>query len=169
LIGLLGDNSLAIRRDAATALGRIGRNEATPPLLAALRGSADRYLVHAIVLALIRIGNAAPLASALRDPDSSVRRGALLAMDQIDGSGLTPDQVVPLLDPGQPLLKEAALAAIARHPGWGDRTREFFRDALSRSIETPQREDLRQELVSFSGTPGVQELIATVLAASSWR
>lgn len=160
LIKLLGDESLPVRRDAATALGRIGQPEAAVPLLTVLRGVSDRYLEHAVIYALIRIGDARPLVSALRDADPSVRRGALLAMDQIEGSGLTPDQVVPLLDPTQPPLKSAALSVIARHPGWGDRARNYFRDALRRPIEPAQREELSQELAAFSESNAIQELIA---------
>jgi putative membrane-bound dehydrogenase-like protein len=164
LIKRLADDSLPVRRDAATALGRIGRADASAPLIAALRGNGDRYLEHAIIYALIRIADARPLVAALGDADPSVRQGALLALDQIDGSGLLPDQVLPLLDPGEPRLKDAALSVIARHPGWGDRTRDFFRQTLSRPIDPALADTLRQELVSFSASPGVQELIASVLS-----
>lgn len=164
LIKLLKDNTPSVRRDVATALGRIGQPAAAVPLINALRNNSDRYLEHAIIYALIRIGDAKPLSTALHDSDESVRRGALLALDQIDGSGLTAVNVLPLLDPGQPLLKEAALSVIARHPGWGDETRLFFRDALSRTIDPAHEDELRQELVSFSESPAIQQVIASALA-----
>lgn len=166
LVKLLNDQSLPVRRDAATSLGRIGQADAAAALLAALRGVTDRYLDHAIIYALIRLGDARPLVPALRDPDPSVRRGALLAMDAIDGSGLTPEQVVPLLDPTQPLLERAALAVISGHSGWGDRSRAFFQDALSRPIDSSRREELRQQLVSLSASPAIRDLIVGVLTDS---
>lgn len=166
LIALLKDDSLPVRRDAATALGRLGLPPATPPLIEALRNNSDRYLEHAIIYALIRIGDVKPLDSALKDPDESVRRGALLALDQIDGSGLNAVQVVSLLDSSQPMLKEAALSVIARHPGWGDRTRDFFRETLSRPIDPANSDELRQELISFSESPAIQQVITGALSDS---
>lgn len=166
LTALLKDSALPVRRDTATALGRIGLAAATPPLIEALRNISDRYLEHAIIYALIRIGDAKPLDTALRDPDETVRRGAMLALDQIDGSKLNPIEVVGLLDPSQPLLKSAALSVIARHPGWGEETRLFFRDSLLPPIDPAHKDELRQELVSFSENPAIQQVIADALARS---
>src|SRR5262249_27539526 len=42
----VSDAMPAIRREAATALGRIGRGDAVPALLDALRGGGDRFLEH---------------------------------------------------------------------------------------------------------------------------
>lgn len=166
LTHLLKDNSLPVRRDAATALGRIGLPAATPALIEALRNNSDRYLEHAIIYALVRIGDVRPLDSALDDRDESVRRGALLALDQIDGSGLNAIEVLPVLDPSRPLLKSAALSVIARHPGWGEQTRLFFRDALLPPIDPAQEDVLRQELVSFSENPAIQQVIVDALRRS---
>ena len=163
LIKRMKDPSLAVRRDAATALGRIAQPVATAPLLEGLRGEADRYLEHAIIFAMIRINDPPPVEAALGDPDPSVRRGALLALDQIDGAGLRADRVLPLLDPAEPRVKAAALSVIGRHPGWADRMFDYFRQALGRPIDPAHADELRQELLSFSTSPRVQELIAGAL------
>src|SRR5262249_52524935 len=42
-----------VRREAATALGRLGRPEAVPALLNGLRDTTDRFLEHALIYALI--------------------------------------------------------------------------------------------------------------------
>ena len=59
---------------------------AVPALLDALRGSPDRFLEHAIVYALARIRDEQSTRKGLEDPDPSVRRGAQLALDKMNGS-----------------------------------------------------------------------------------
>jgi glucose/arabinose dehydrogenase len=58
---------------------------AVPALLDALRGTPDRFLEHAIVYALARIQDAQATRKGLQDPDPSVRRGAQLALDRMNG------------------------------------------------------------------------------------
>src|SRR5205814_4666958 len=70
-----------VRREAATALGRIGSRAAVPALMAALSGNTDRFLDHSLIYALIRIADHDETAKGLSDPDVYVRRGALLALD----------------------------------------------------------------------------------------
>lgn len=74
---------------------------AVPVLLEALRGSPDRFLEHAVVYALIRIGDRAGTTKGLQDPDASVSRGARLALDQMgpDESASGPS---PQTQPAQP-------------------------------------------------------------------
>ncbi|MBX6315815.1 MAG: HEAT repeat domain-containing protein, partial [Isosphaeraceae bacterium] len=100
LSGLVAsDRSPAVRREAATALGRLGHREVVPTLREALRAGPDRFLEHALLLALIRLDDREATRLGLEDPDPRVRRGTLIALDQMDHGGLTPQQVIPLLDP----------------------------------------------------------------------
>src|SRR6185437_13712895 len=98
LLTMLAGDEPAARRAAATALGRLKRTEATQALLQGLGGDNDRFLDHALVYALIEIADRRATLAGLSDPRPRVRRGALIALDQMDGGPLTRGQVVPLLD-----------------------------------------------------------------------
>src|SRR5687767_5357214 len=108
----------AVRREAATAVGRIGDKSAAPFLLQSIRLGGDRFLEHALIFALIRIADREGMVAALHDPSAAVRRAALIALDQMDGGSLTPDLVTPLLDPIDPALQQTALKVITSRPGW---------------------------------------------------
>ena len=66
-----------VRREAATALGRIGDRTAVPALLDALNGAGDRFAEHAMIFALIRIGDQPGTRKGLEVASSATRRGAL--------------------------------------------------------------------------------------------
>src|SRR5207237_2412689 len=115
---LASSKNLAVRRQAALALGRLRQPAAIPALFAALKVGGDRFLEHALIYALIQIADAQGLAKGLSDPSPIVRRAALMALDQRDGSTLTRDQVTPLLNTDDPALQQTALAVITARPGW---------------------------------------------------
>jgi len=137
-----------IRRKAAEALGRIGKVEAVPSLLASLRrGAGDSFLEHSLVYALIRIGAFDATLPALSDGDPCVRRAALIALDQMNGAEqpleqplarghallnpyrgdtfrytanqtLAREHIAPLLGADDPALRLAVLNVVSRRPGW---------------------------------------------------
>src|SRR4030095_13411421 len=81
---VVADPMPAVRREAATALGRIGQANAVPVLLKALHLGGDRFLEHARIYALIRIADRSATVPGLDDPDPNVRRAVLLALDQME-------------------------------------------------------------------------------------
>src|SRR5262249_39559005 len=82
----------AARRQAAAALGQIGDPRAAGALIEASADAGDRFVEHSIIYSLITLGQPAPLLDALRRPEPGVRKAALIALDQIDGSPLRPEQ-----------------------------------------------------------------------------
>src|SRR5262249_12736561 len=82
-----------LRREAATALGRIRHAPAVPALFEALRGGGDRFLEHALIYALIRIADRQRTLKGLTDPSPVIRRAALIALDQMDNGKLTRELV----------------------------------------------------------------------------
>lgn len=162
LTKLLADPSLAVRRAAAEATGRIGdATAATPALLAAVDANGDWVLAHSLTYALIELGDGAALAEALKNSSPKVRKAALTAMDQMPDSPLKPGQVIPALsDPHDP-LRETAGWIVGRRAEWGDALASVLKEQLARPEAHPQ---LGAQLASLSKAPAVQRLIAERLA-----
>ncbi len=93
---------------AAMALGRLGRKDAVPLLLALLKENADRdpYLRHAAVMGLAWIGDVPSLLAAQKDASPAVRMGALLALRRL-GRG---EVATALTDAIPKIVLEAARA-----------------------------------------------------------
>jgi HEAT repeat protein len=117
----------SVRREAATALGRIKSPAAVPALLDGLLVGGDRFLEHALIFALIEIADRDATLKGLQHTNSAVRRGALIALDQMEGGNLTSDMVLPYLDPADPVLQQTALWVISHHSDWGKELVGFFR------------------------------------------
>ncbi len=95
---VVDDTQAEIRREAATALGKLKAGGAVDSLLTGLRGETDRFLEHALVYALIEIGDREATIKGLADSSPRARRGALIALDQMEGGDLAKELVAPLLD-----------------------------------------------------------------------
>lgn len=159
----------ALRRKAAEALGRIRDARSVPALFESLRkGVSDRFLEHAIIYALIHIGDCQATRDALRDPNPHVRRAALIALDQIDGGHLSREQVLPLLDTDDPELQQAVFEVISRREGWVDAIQGLARDWLRNSgLSDEQQQSLVGVLIAYSTQPEIQQLIAEALGDSA--
>jgi putative membrane-bound dehydrogenase-like protein len=161
---LVGSDAAPIRREAATALGRLRGRDAVPSLLTALRAGGDRFLDHALIYALITIDDREATLPGLQDPSPLVRRGALIALDQMDGGGLTRDLVMPLLECSDLAVQHAVLEVIAGRTDWARAMIGWLRRELARA----EREDSRhgtllEELLAFCRDSEVQDLIARSL------
>jgi putative membrane-bound dehydrogenase-like protein len=158
----LGDADAAVRREAATGLGRLRRRESVPALLDGLGGGSDRFLEHALIYALIEIADREATGRGLHDASPAVRRAALIALDQMDGGNLTRAQVTPFL--GDADTQDTALAVIAAHPGWAKETVGLLGEWLAQEKPDARRERaLRTALLAFSKEAAVQELVAKAL------
>jgi putative membrane-bound dehydrogenase-like protein len=149
------------RRAAAEALGRLGDRSAVPPLLEAVGSAADRVLEHSLTFALIEIGDRERTAEGLQSSNVRVRRAALVALDQMDGGGLQPAEVMKDLASPDSVLKETAWWIASRHPEWGGTLAGFLRDRLARPGQAPaERDALVRDLAQFARGPAIQELLA---------
>ncbi|HWB09234.1 MAG TPA: PVC-type heme-binding CxxCH protein [Pirellulales bacterium] len=160
LLSLLAREELPLRLTVAEALGRIGRSDAVPALLTALSGKTDRFLEHAIVYALIRINDRNRTAEGLADANPRVRRGALVALDQMADGRLTRQEVVGLLDTDDAELQQAALDCMSRR-GWAADTVAVLTDWLALTNRTAeQTRSLIGALLAFSSDETIQQLVA---------
>jgi putative membrane-bound dehydrogenase-like protein len=159
------DTTPAVRREAATSLGRLGDAAAVPALLAALRTGGDRFLEHALIYALIELDVPQATRAGLHDPSPLVRRGALVALDQMDHSDLARDEVARLLDTDDRALQQAALQVLARR-GWSAEVVQLLTAWLGDPAAAAQQEaSLRGVLLAFAADESVQALLAEKLAS----
>lgn len=108
LVKLTTDESARVRFYATLGLGKLGRTEAIPAVLAVLKDNADKdpYLRHAGVMALTWIGDVPSLKAAAKDASRSVRMGSLLAMRRLQ----RPEIAQFLQDSDMGIVREAARA-----------------------------------------------------------
>lgn len=153
----------ATLRVAAEALGRIGDRGAVPMLLAQLaQPSNDRFLEHSIVFALIEINDPVATADGLKSDSAAVRRGALIALDQMDAKALTAEQLAAQLWSTDPRTRDAARWIAGRHSDWGDALAATLRQRLDAAAKAaPQEADeLAAQLAGLAKSPAVAALIA---------
>jgi putative heme-binding domain-containing protein len=161
-----GDKSSPVRREAATALGRIGTAEAIPVLLKSLAGVTDRFLEHALIFALIRLDNREQTVAGLNDRSPEVRRGALIALDQMDHGKLSQEDVTPALDTDSARLQQAALKVISRHSGWANQITDLSKRWLAEPELTDDRQSvLRGVFLAYAKDASIQKLISQSLAS----
>jgi len=162
------DSDLAVRREAATALGRIGQKSSVPALLQGLQAAgADRFLEHALIYALLELNDPDAVRPALADPHPHVRRAALIALDQMPSGSLTREEVVKLLDQGDPPLRQAVLSVVERR-GWGAELVGRIETWLKN--DAPQDQDhewLRAALLAFPREPRLQVSLGEALGRNS--
>lgn len=121
---LLSDAEPAVRRQAAATLGMQGCIEAIPQLISALdRDGLDRAEEHAIIYALIEMGDASAIRSAWRALPSGMTsmpqwRGMVIALDQIDGGDLQWNEVELGLDSKDAASRQVVANIAKRHPEW---------------------------------------------------
>jgi putative membrane-bound dehydrogenase-like protein len=159
----VNDAEPAVRREAATALGRIRRSAAVPALLAALRRGGDRFLEHAQIYALIAIADRAATLEGLHSDHPRVQRGTLLALDQMEGGNLTREQVVPLLNQSDGALQQTAWTVITTHPDWADAVVNLLRKWLAEGAVSGRSEMLKNAVLAFCKDPALQATVAEAL------
>lgn len=159
ILKALKDPALHLRRDAATALGRLREKSAVPALFDAVRAGADRFLEHSLIFALIRIDDREGTLPGLSDTNANVRRAALIALDQMDHGNLAREQVTPLLDPSDLALQQAALSIITAR-GWSAELLGLLRTWVAAEHPNPE---LSAILVAFAKDAAVQDLVAQSL------
>lgn len=171
-------------RMAAEALGRIGDRRAVGALLTAARtlnsktftasgtpeDQAGQVLEHSLTYALIEIGARDEVRALLQSStDPRVIRVALVALDQMEGGGLQPGDVIGRLDSNVPVLKRTAGWVVGHHAEWGGALASFFQTRLTTKFPAAaERGELQLQLAQLATAAAIQDLLAaTALDASA--
>jgi len=164
LMEMVNHDQPASRRQAATALGQIGDARAVPALIAAAARAEDRFNEHSVTYALIELKNPGATVEALKSVNPKIRKTALIALDQMDHSPLTAQQLTPLLSDQDKDLRKAALWVAAHHPDWSGSVLAFLETRL-RAPGFPGSEaaPVRDALLSYCADPAVQKTVADLL------
>ena len=172
LMGHLQDPSMALRRSAAEALGRIGDVLTVGPLIRAAAGCSDRTLEHSLIYALIEIANPEVTAAFVGNSElpAECRRVALIALDQMEGSTLKSQMVTPLLMASDPILKETASWLVGHHPEWARDLAGFFTDQLGRRDLSPNElVKFRSLLGQFAKDESIEKLLAEIVREAPYK
>jgi putative membrane-bound dehydrogenase-like protein len=165
LMAMARKDQPAARRQAIAALGQIGESGAVAALLDAAANPEDRFVEHSAIYSLILLRQPAPVEKALDDPRPKVRKAALIALDQMDGSPLQREHVANALRSSSGDVRSAALWAVSHHPDWADVVHTYLSERLHDPEATArEKAGLREVLLAFAGNSGTQELIASLLA-----
>jgi putative membrane-bound dehydrogenase-like protein len=166
--GLLTGSSLHVRRAAAEALGRIGDAAVVPVLIEPLAKENDRGMEHALIYALIEIGNRDTLLDTLKSSNLRQRRAALIALDQMENGKLEAATVAAELSASDPGVKRTATWIIGRHPEWGDTIAGLLGERLAaKNLSPADRDELTDLLARFAKTVAVQSLLSNAIEKSA--
>lgn len=162
---LLEHEHPAVRREAATTLGRLKSADAVAPLANALESADDPFLEHALIYALIRIQQPAATAKGLMHSSSRVQRGVMLSLDQMGEDALNWDHVAPLLQTSDARLKQSALEVVAKRPLWINDLVDYVDRELNRkNLDESRLQGLKNLMTALAPQPRMQQLIADRLA-----
>lgn len=137
LVARLGDDSQAVQREAAHALGRLRNPAAIPALGGASALPRDPMLTHALILALIEIDAPAETKKLLAHREPLARRAALIALDRSAAGQLEAGPVFAALEDSHPALRSAALDIAVRHLEWAPAAAKFIAATDPRNHSTP--------------------------------
>ncbi len=154
-----------VSRQAATALGQIGDVSAIPSLLKAVSRTSDRFVEHAVIHTLIELGQPEPLLAALKSPSGQVKKAALTALDQMDGSPLGKEHLKPFLASTDAGLRAAGIWVATHRPEWTDIVVGFLEQQLARPGQTEEElMALRDLMVTFCRNEALQNFVTAQLS-----
>ncbi len=179
LLKILVGNDAGPARAAAEAIGRIKDSAAVPGLLTAvsqlkLSGpdssgapaiASERIREHALIYALIEIGDSVKTREGLSSKSAATVRAALVSLDQMENGGLKPQDVIPRMSDPDSALRATAAWIVNHHSDWGPALSEYFSErlALATKLTDAEKTQTRELLASLAGSPEIQSLLLKTL------
>ncbi|CAK8993403.1 Arylsulfatase [Durusdinium trenchii] len=157
----------AVRREAATALGRTGQaKEVIPALMTALPNVVDRTEEHAILYALIELGDVDALGPYLAAASPVQRRGALIAISELDDSVLDSKTVLACATADDVPLSRTAIEILSEHPEWAEAGAEVIRQTVRAAEGAELSVGVRNLIGRLAAEAKTAAVIGEVLADS---
>ncbi len=161
LMELIQKDTAPVRRQAATALGQIGDKSAVQALLNASVLNKDRFVEHAIIYSLISLKSSAQLTAALKSSSVNMRKTALIALDQMEGSVLKKQDLVPFLNSKDEQLRKTGIWVASHHQDWSDVVISFLENRLSNpSLSVADIAAVRDLMITFSQNKQMQDFLS---------
>lgn len=171
-------------RAAAEAIGRLRADKSTiqdlleltsklqstgPDASGAPAAAAERIREHALIYALIEIGNSTETRSGLNSTNPATVRAALVALDQMKNGGLQAADVIRHMSSPDAALRATAAWIVNQHSDWGPELKSYFDQRLARAADLSDvdREQDRQLLASLANAPDIQALLLGTLTNKS--
>ena len=171
-------------RAAAEAIGRLRADESTIQNLLDLTGllkstgpdasgapavAAERIREHALIYALIEIGNAQQTRTGLNSTHPATIRAAMVALDQMKNGGLQAADVIHHMSSPDAALRATAAWIVNQHSDWGPELKSYFEQRMAKASDLSEadRAQDRQLLVSLANAPDIQTLLLTSLTDTS--
>ena len=168
LMDLAVKDKAPVRRQAATALGQIGDIRAVSALLHAAADSPDRFVEHAIIYSLITLHTPDPLIAAMAHPSWKVRKAAVIALDQMQGSPLRKEMLVPFLASADAQVRNTGIWVASHHADWSDIVLDFLQNQLSAAdLPAESASPVRDLMITFSGNKQLQHFMGMQLENTS--
>ena len=127
--------------------------------------AAARVREHALIYALIEIGDANSTRDGLKSSSPEIVRAALVALDQMDGGKLTADDVIPLMTSDHETLRRTAVWIVGHHADWGTPLANYFASMLA-NVDGVNDSTI-DVLARLSSAPEIQALIAEHLTSAN--
>lgn len=167
LIPLLTDSDAAVRLQAAATLGQIGDVKSIEPLVSALtRPMIDRQEEHAILYALIEIGQPEKIRQAVDWQDPQLLAAALIVLDQIEGGNLSFPEVARGLDSTEASTRNQAVAIVNSHADWTPEVTGWIEPWLTTESVEGREEMIRSLLSLRLSDVAIAELVGQTLASN---
>ncbi|QEF98376.1 Arylsulfatase precursor [Stieleria maiorica] len=168
LMEMLREDVAPVRREAAKALGRIGKTDAITALIDSLADGRqiDRSLEHAIAYALIEIDDLDTLEMGLHHPSPRVRRVCMVLFDQSDDVVMTSRFIADMIDSDDIDLQRTATEMLSR------RVRSVGIDRTSESGTGPVADLVAKQLRRWIAQPDRltqrSSMIVQLVSAFAW-
>ena len=165
---LLREPGSADRRAAAAALGRLGDPSAVDALFSVFAdyGPQDRAHEHSLEFAVMELRDPDRVRSFSRSDNVFVSSAAMIALDQMAGGSLKPEEVTSMLALESPEHRRAGSWIISHHPDWGGALAGYLKARMEDLSDSGQAE-FQQQLAQFAQSPPIQSLLADTVGNSS--
>ncbi|MFO0975809.1 MAG: PVC-type heme-binding CxxCH protein [Planctomycetaceae bacterium] len=170
-------------RAAMEAIGRLRSTSAVPEIMEVLASAkaseiapggeplddAARIVEHAGIFALIETAGVSETRAGLQSDSPAVLRATMVALDQMRGGDLKPEDVIPHMAHPDRRIRATAAWIVNHHPDWGGALSKYFGSRLAslNSLSGDEQTQLQELLANLATAPEIQSLLTSGLTPDS--